>query len=165
MCIFVCKAYNMADWRNNIQEIAKIYIRFLKDNGIFKRALELHYTHNCGIAVGGGNCDVLLKTLRYTDYPFQFIHDSATFCIWRDTEEGEDYWWIKSLLWGIECLENESIRKLLSMEAVGENVRYLISSWRIFNSKTHNNKFNKKTKNILKFLDEYIKELQYGKRN
>ena len=149
----------MADWKENIQEIAKIYIRFLKDNGIFKRALELHYTHNRGIVVKNNNRDVLLKALRHSDYPFQFISDSGTFCIWRDTEEGEDYWWMKSLLWRIECLENESIRRLLSMNAVGENVRRIKYSWEILNSKTHNNKFNKETKNILKSLGEYIKEL------
>ena len=149
----------MANWKDNIQEITKIYIRFLKDNGIFRRAIELHRTHNKSIAVKNFNRNKLLRVLRYTNYPFQFMSDSTAFCTWDDTIEGNEYWWIKSLLWKIECLKNESLRKHFSNEVIYECVISTKQSYKNLNNITHIAKMSENDRKILNFLGKYIKTL------
>ena len=95
-----------------VNNIIKGYMRFLKDEGIFYRAMSIH----------GSRCDwynrqkilhnsdyvfndkplirCAIKSLRdRIDIPGQFISDCRTFCDWSQTKEGRGYWYSKSVLW------------------------------------------------------------------
>ena len=86
------------------EEVFKAYTRFLKDNGVYKRAMELHSTHNKDC---NDTLPIIKKKLCELSSPIYFISNVFMFCAWAGTSEGEDFWWKISVKWEIKCaLEN-----------------------------------------------------------
>jgi len=79
-------------------DIFKAYKRFLKEEGVFKRAFELHSNGAFG--------EEGIKRKLLSRRPCDWIQDSYAFCGWYDTPEGVCLWWPLCLLWKIECYEN-----------------------------------------------------------
>jgi len=73
--------------------IYKHYIRFLKEQGVYRRALSLHKRNF------NGNVKKIFLTFR----PSSWVQNSSAFCVWCQTREGDIFWWPISILWQCEC--------------------------------------------------------------
>lgn len=82
-------------------EAYKAYKRFLKEKGVYARALKIH-------SKGLFNERVIRERL-FIIKPSQWIQDGSVFCSWRRTSEGDLFWWSVSILWQITCLEHDII--------------------------------------------------------
>jgi hypothetical protein len=82
----------------SFEEKVKIYKRFLKDNGVFKRTLDIHCkgTYKKPKIYRFPDCLKRTSTLGW-------IQDSDCFCTWCHTREGDLFWWALSLLWQEQC--------------------------------------------------------------
>ncbi len=81
-------------------EAVKIYIRFLKEHGVYKRAIEIHK-----YGAREGDRDIPFKeALKKSEHWYNWLQDDNCFCLWRDTKELDDFWWALSILWQIMCV-------------------------------------------------------------
>lgn len=120
-------------------EAYKAYKRFLKDEGVYKRAMEIHSLK------GEFNEHSIKKKLSMVR-PSQWIQNSMAFYQWCYTPEGETFWWPISILWQIKCLQQEIIifneyesKDTLSQEVMGSVKSY--SEWAVYQGitgKRHN---------------------------
>ena len=79
-------------------EAVKIYTRFLKEHGVFKRAIEIH-------KYGARERETTFEaSLRKCDYWYNWLQDDYCFCLWRYTKERDEFWWALSILWQIMCV-------------------------------------------------------------
>ena len=105
-------------------EAYKIYKRFLKDEGIFRRALEIH-----------SECrhlnEHLIKKKLFLTMPSQWIQSCGTFCQWCRSPEGDKFWWPISILWQIKCLQQDIIIEGFteSKTNLNNDIKYGISSY------------------------------------
>lgn len=94
----------------NDNKLIKEYMRFLKNEGIYHRAMSIHGSHipfsgrrqlNEEYVVHSKSLiESALKTLNtYSNRPGQFISNCLSFCDWSYTKEGRGYWYAKSILW------------------------------------------------------------------
>ena len=71
-------------------KVFKFYLRFLKEEGVYHRALSIH----------GKNNKISAKKVLQDDILFtHWIQHEDTFCLWSSTKEGKDFWWIIHLQW------------------------------------------------------------------
>ena len=83
----------------------KKYKRFLKEHGIFKRAIHIHQ-------YGEDFCNVRESIRKFPDCllghdPCNWIQNARAFCSWVNTNEGDCFWWSISLLWQLTiCCDN-----------------------------------------------------------
>ena len=75
-------------------KVFKIYLRFLKEEGVYQRVLSIHSKNRKLNAK---------KVLKNDTYFANWIQNEDTFCLWSSTKEGKDFWWIIHLLWLIKC--------------------------------------------------------------
>lgn len=73
--------------------VSKHYIRFLKEQGVYRRALSLHKRNL------NGNVKKIFLTYR----PASWVQNTSAFCVWSQTREGDIFWWPISILWQCEC--------------------------------------------------------------
>lgn len=132
-------------------KILKIYLRFLKEEGVYHRALSIH----------SGNGKINAKKALQDDILFtHWIQHEETFCLWSSTKEGKDFWWIIHLQWLIKCLD------FCNGERIGHSIFILDKSYvknsiekflSLFNPHSVD---NEQMKNILmeksKILKKYI---------
>ena len=93
-------------------EVKKRYERFLKEMGVYKRAIEIH----------SGRKIAYQDIIKANTYPRSWIQSCGTFCTWSKTPEKDVFWWAISLLWQYECHEN---RILLDGNNYVHDVKYL----------------------------------------
>ena len=74
-------------------EAYKAYKRFLKEKGVYTRALKIH-------SKGMFNEREIRENL-FKIKPSQWIQDGSVFCSWDRTSEGGLFWWSISILWQI----------------------------------------------------------------
>ena len=86
----------------DLEKVKKLYTRFLKDRGIYARAKELLLNKWDGKRYT--SIDALYKELD-TDPRYWFENDYF-FCLWKNTSEGDTFWWCHSLMWKVMCVEN-----------------------------------------------------------
>ena len=84
-------------------EVKKRYERFLKEMGVYKRAIDIHSKSVNGLPKRGIAYQAKIKS---NTYPRSWIQSSGTFCTWSRTPEKDVFWWAISLLWQYECYEN-----------------------------------------------------------
>ena len=77
------------------ENIFKVFLRFLKEEGVYHRALSIYGKNKRNVK------DILKRDLCFTHW----IQHEDTFCLWHTTDEGKDFWWIIHLLWLIKCLD------------------------------------------------------------
>ena len=77
--------------------VSKHYIRFLKEQGVYRRALSLHKR----------NLNGNVKNIFLTYRPATWVENASAFCIWSKTREGDIFWWPISILWQCECVLNQ----------------------------------------------------------
>lgn len=106
------------------KEVKKRYERFLKEMGVYKRAIDIH----------SGRINVLPKKniayqaiIKANTFPRSWIQSSGTFCTWSRTPEKDVFWWAISLLWQYECNENSI---MLDGNNYVHNVMYLKEDFR-----------------------------------
>lgn len=87
-------------------EVKKRYERFLKEMGVYKRAVDIHSGRVHGLYKRSIAYPVVIKN---NTYPRTWIQSSGTFCTWSRTPEKDVFWWGISLLWQYECQENKII--------------------------------------------------------
>ena len=103
-----CKQYKKAK---------KIYFRFLKDHGIFNRAIWLHKNGDDG-SIKRTAPMTLDVALNYCENPIGWIQSSGCFCTWIETDEGQMYWHDISELWKLECIEKGLEKDITFIENV-----------------------------------------------
>lgn len=77
--------------------VSKHYIRFLKEQGVYRRALSLHKR----------NLNGNVKNIFLTYRPATWVENASAFCVWSQTSEGDIFWWPISILWQCECVLNQ----------------------------------------------------------
>jgi len=100
-------------------EVKKRYERFLKEMGVYKRAIEIHSKRTNELSKTNIAYQFALKA---NTYPRSWIQSCGTFCTWSKTPEKDVFWWAISLLWQYECHEN---RILLDGNNYVHDVKYL----------------------------------------
>ena len=84
-------------------EVKKRYERFLKEMGVYKRAIDIHSRRENVLPKRG---IAYQSKLKANTFPRSWIQSSGTFCTWSRTPEKDVFWWAISLLWQYECNEN-----------------------------------------------------------
>jgi len=129
-------------------KIIKKYKRFLKENGIYQRAIELHSYHNCKKTILSLYGDIkkfnFKSLLAYN--PKDWMQSTALFCLWSGTKEGEKYWFEKSILWLSQCCETH------------KDMTDLLAGIECFN-RMYGKYKNSKINEIEESLNEKLKEL------
>lgn len=92
---------------DNVEGILKIYKRFLKENGVYTRAMYLHL-NGCGRKSRKITPEKFKNKLSYFSDPMCLLSNVGIFCIWRESSEGDYFWWKISNKWKIKCI-NECI--------------------------------------------------------
>lgn len=91
------------------EEAKKRYERFLKEMGVYKRAIQIHNNGPIPFkkksVLGRIGYPEILKT--NSAYPRGWIQTSGIFCTWAKSPEKDVFWWPISLLWQAECIEND----------------------------------------------------------
>lgn len=87
----------------DIKVIQKVFFRFLKENGVFARCIEIY--KKSLIKNGRTSISDLLIPIQ----PYSWIQSSNGFCSWCRTVEGDMFWWGLSLSWQCECVVNDYI--------------------------------------------------------
>ena len=100
-------------------EVKKRYERFLKEMGVYKRAIDIHSGRVNELSKRNIAYQAIIKT---NTYPRSRIQSNGTFCTWSRTPEKDVFWWAISLLWQYECCENDI---LLDGYNYVHNVMYL----------------------------------------
>ena len=100
-------------------EVKKRYERFLKEMGVYKRAIDIHSGRVNELSKRNIAYQAIIKT---NTYPRSWIQSNGTFCTWSRTPEKDVFWWAISLLWQYECCENDI---LLDGYNYVHNVMYL----------------------------------------
>ena len=100
-------------------EVKKRYERFLKEMGVYKRAIDIHSGRVNELSKRNIAYQAIIKT---NTYPRSWIQSNGTFCTWSRTPEKDGFWWAISLLWQYECCENDI---LLDGYNYVHNVMYL----------------------------------------
>ena len=77
--------------------VSKHYIRFLKEQGVYRRALSIHRR----------NFNGKISAIFFTYRPAAWLQNSSAFCCWGHTREGDIFWWPISILWQCECIINQ----------------------------------------------------------
>jgi hypothetical protein len=133
-------------------EAVKIYIRFLKEHGAYKRAIEIHMHGE----KERERETTFIASLKMCDSWHNWLQDDYCFCLWRFTKENEEFWWALSILWQIMCI----YKNILSVKYI--NKKTLIQSC-INSIDRYNGWFQIGGKNVGKScVDEAtIKELRY----
>lgn len=90
-----------------LKDIRKLYFRFLKDHGVFKRVIYLHENGVPACPKERKIMQVLYDQQRFYDW----LCDARTFCLWHQTDEGARFWHIMSCLWKLTCLDNGLINE------------------------------------------------------
>lgn len=95
----------MQDFDKNVKK----YKRFLKEYGLFKRAIHIHQ-------YGADFCTVREETRKFPDCllehdPCNWIQNPRAFCSWARTNEGDCFWWSISLLWQLTICCDDSFSK------------------------------------------------------
>ena len=80
------------------EEKINIFKRFLKEQGVYSRAMWLYA--NC-IARDKKNVIAALIASR----PWEWLSDMDIFCLWTDTEEGRKLWAKVNILWRMMIVE------------------------------------------------------------
>ena len=86
----------------SLEDIKKLYFRFLKDHGVFKRVI---YLHENGVPTYPKE-KKLVQVLYSQDHFYDWLCDAACFCLWHQSDEGATFWHIMSCLWKLTCLDN-----------------------------------------------------------
>ena len=105
-------------------EVKKRYERFLKEMGVYKRAIDIHSRRENVLPKRG---IAYQSKLKANTFPRSWIQSSGTFCTWSRTPEKDVFWWAISLLWQYECYENDI---LLDGYNYVHNVMYLKEDFR-----------------------------------
>jgi hypothetical protein len=87
----------------DINVIQKVFFRFLKENGVFARCIEIY--KKSLIRNKHTNISDLLIPIQ----PYSWIQSSNGFCSWCRTVEGDMFWWGLSLSWQCDCVVNNYI--------------------------------------------------------
>jgi len=103
------------------EEAKKRYERFLKEMGVYRRAIQIH-TYGTGKRRYG-----YPTILKINCHVRSWIQSSGTFCTWLRTPEKDVFWWAISLLWQYECYEN---RILLDDTNYVPDVKFLNDDFR-----------------------------------
>ena len=90
-----------------LKDIRKLYFRFLKDHGVFKRVIYLHENGVPACPKERKIMQVLYDQQRF----YNWLCDARTFCLWHQTDEGARFWHIMSCLWKLTCLDNGLINE------------------------------------------------------
>ena len=102
----------------SFEEKVKIYKRFLKENGVYKRVIEIH-------------CNGTYYDRKKRKFPtclehfgiLTWIQNSNCFCTWYYTKEGDLFWYALSVLWQMHCYITESC------DLKNENKIYIITNF------------------------------------
>lgn len=82
------------------KNVFNIYKRFLKDNGVFYRAMQIHKQKMDKFGVE-----------RFMNYfiedPKTIMSTSTLFTIWANTKEKKIFWWNISNKWKVKCLKEK----------------------------------------------------------
>jgi len=78
--------------------IQKEYFRFLKEYGVFSKAMAIHKGKIKRFNYLG------LSDLLDTCDPYVWIQNSNVFCTWSRSDEGDLFWWGVCILWQCECV-------------------------------------------------------------
>ena len=82
------------------KNVFNIYKRFLKDNGVFYRTMQIHKVRMNKMGIE-----------RFMNYfnisPQQILSDSNMFTTWASTKEKKIFWWKISNKWKIKCLKEK----------------------------------------------------------
>jgi len=127
-------------------EAYKAYKRFLKEKGVYTRALKIH-------SKGLFNERVIIKKLLAIK-PSDWIQNGSVFCSWCRTPEGDLFWWSVSILWQITCLEHDIILDGFTESKTSLN-EIIIYNIRAYSSWAKANHFTGKNYDI---IIEYEKE-------
>jgi hypothetical protein len=138
-------------------EVKKRYERFLKEMGVYKRAIEIHSGRVNGLCKRNIAYPTIIKA---NTYPRSWIHSSGTFCTWSRTPEKDVFWWAISLLWQYECYENNI---LLDGYSYVHNIMFLKDDFRryleFYNNIGDEKKYSSISINTLEKLKEKIIEV------
>lgn len=142
-------------------EAVKIYTRFLKEHGVFKRAIEIH-------KYGAREREketTFEASLRKCDYWYEWLQDDYCFCLWRYTKEHDEFWWALSILWQVTCFHNDITgvinvnRRIRLQECINSIDRY--NDWFSCHENTGLSCIDEKTINELKDkINKYKEELK-----
>lgn len=80
------------------EEKIKIFKRFLKEQGVYNRAMWLYANY---IARGKKNVIAALSTSK----PWEWLSDMDIFCLWSATDEGRKLWAKINILWRMLIVE------------------------------------------------------------
>lgn len=93
------------------KKILKLYMRFLKEEGIYYRAIKIHKN-----AAKKRNLEKYFDVFNVTP-PDMWIQNSYIFCHWLETKEGQMFWWLKDIYWKFECYKidkNDLLKRTIS---------------------------------------------------
>lgn len=129
----------------SFENVFKLYKRFLKENGIYKRVFEIHKkSYACK------RTNSLRKALDATEYD-RWLQDCDLFCLWRGSYEGEHFWWLKHIKWVI-CLR-ETYGKKVSYVEIGSFI--FVKKEFNYNSKSE---FLEQMKDDMAFIEKYVEK-------
>jgi hypothetical protein len=145
-------------WKDNIDQIVKRYKRFLKENGIYKRAISIHMN---SYDFRKENCKSLSNLFSTCSQPDDFLKLISKFCVWAQTPEGRGYWWALSLHWREICLaENfENLNSLYLKERYKKflkSIEFLINEVEL--PKKEKEIMTRLKERVINILKEYEKE-------
>lgn len=104
----------------------KRYKRFMKDNGLYARMMQIHLgecsSHNKRIF------SELKSFLCNTVEPFSWIQGAAAFCSWSSTKEGDLFWWLISIRWQAICIKESLFKNPMHEKLFIERLNYNLDS-------------------------------------
>jgi len=140
----------------SFDNVFKLYKRFLKENGIYKRVFEIHKK-----SYGRKHTNSLRKALDATEYD-RWLQDCDLFCLWRGSYEGEYFWWLKHIKWVI-CLR-ETYGEKVSYDEIGSfmNLKkeFVCSSSKseFLEQMKEHSEFLEQMKEDMEFIEKYIEK-------
>jgi hypothetical protein len=111
-------------WKDNIGQVVKRYKRFLKEENVYKRVIDLHMESEYSKKF---EVHSLEKLLSKCNTPDEFIWYARVFCIWDKTSEGDNFWWFMSSLWRGICIF-ENLFEYKNSTLLGDKCRWLWSN-------------------------------------
>lgn len=117
--------------------IFKRYKRFMKDNGLYTRMMQIHL----------GKCSSHnkrkfseLKSILCNDIePYSWIQGADVFCTWSLTKEGDLFWWLTNIRWQVICIKESFFenptREKSFIELLNSNLVGIVNCYKNFLSK------------------------------
>ena len=98
----------------DFDKVVKRYKRFLKENGIYRRAIEIHMEKNHIYHPFSQKYKNLSEALNGIAY-YDWMQSTKSFCMWASTKEGDAFWWFYSILWRYICFNEYHIMSLSTL--------------------------------------------------